>query len=147
MTTLRTGKASFKKIFVLKSSAGFTLVEVILSVVILSIGLVAVNQTLLRSLSILSYSQTRFQANRLMENKIWEIQNQASVKKKAPPSKEDGVLLGAKRTFTYQLQSVSVRGSAFLYEIRMAIHWLESGQDKGLSRSFYALLPYTPPVA
>ncbi len=124
-----------------KSQTGFTLMEVILSVMILSVGLIAVNQTLLRSLSILHFSETRFEANRLAENKIWEIQDAALHHGKAPQRKEEGVLLGARKTFSYQLQALTVRGSDFLYEIRMAIHWLEAGKENGLSRSFYARLP------
>ncbi len=124
-----------------KSQNGFTLMEVILSVMILSIGLIAINQTLLRSLSLLHYSETRFEANRFAENKIWEIQDAAFHQGKAPQRKEEGVLLGSHKTFSYHLQAVTVRGSEFLYEIRMAIHWLEAGKENGLSRSFYARLP------
>ena len=145
--TLQIGKRNQKGHLIPRASAGFTLIEVILSVVIHSVGLVAVNQTLLHSLSVLSYSQTRFQANRLAENKMWEIQNQTFSKNQPPPRRDEGVLLGTNRTFSYQLQSVSVRGSEFLYEIRMVIHWLESGREKGLSRNFYARLPYSSPVA
>ncbi len=142
MTTLITG-SSVPEHSALKKN-GFTLIEVLISVMILSFGLIAVNQTLLQSLSILNYAQTRFQASRAAEKKIFEIQNQAWHQKKAPKPKESGVLLGDRKTFTYLLQSAGVRGSEFLYEVRMAIQWLESGKEKGLTRSFYARLPYVP---
>ena len=123
---------------------GFTLIEVMLSVVLLSVGLVAINQALLKSLSTLAYLQTRGQANSITQNKIWEIQSAAWNQNEAPSRKEDGVLLGTHQAFNYKLQSVTVRGSELLYEIRLAVRWLESGKELGLQRSFYARLPPPP---
>lgn len=125
---------------------GFTLIEVMLSVTLLSLGLIAVNQTLLSSLSILNYSDTRFDADQAAQHKIFEIQDQALHHKQAPRAKEEGVLLRGRKTFSYLLQSVSVRGSQSLYEVRLRVQWLDAGKEKGLNRTFYARVPSIPQV-
>jgi prepilin-type N-terminal cleavage/methylation domain-containing protein len=140
MMTLRIGRRIMAR--GVRKEIGFTLIEVLLSVMILSFGLIVVNQTLLRSLSHLSYSQARFQANQVMERKIFETRKKAWSEKKRPPSRDNGVLLENRTSYSFESQSVSVRGSKFLYEVRMAIHWLDSGKEKGFSRTFYIQLPY-----
>jgi len=121
---------------------GFSLVEVLLSVVILSAGLVAVNQTLLQSLAAADYVNTRAQADQASEKKIWEIKNSAWVDRVPPPLREEGMLLEGRNVFPYQVRSVSVRGSRFLHEVRLSARWVDSGRQKGLTRTFYARLPY-----
>ncbi len=124
--------------------SGFSLIEVLLSVVILSTGLVLINQTLLRSLTAADYANTRARADQAVEKKIWEVKSLAWAERSRPPAREEGVLLEGKETFPYELQSVGVRGSDFLYEVRLAVKWLNSGREKGLTRAFYARLPNEP---
>lgn len=123
------------------AQAGFSLIEVLLSVVILSAGLVLINQTLLQSLVAADYANTRARADRAANKRIWEVKSLVWTERARPPVKEDGVLLEDKDTFTYQINSTGVRGSQFLYEVRLSLKWLNSGREKGLTRAFYARLP------
>jgi type II secretory pathway pseudopilin PulG len=132
-------KTRFKSL--LFSQVGFSILEVVLSVVLVSVGLVAVSQTSLFSLSTLNYANVRFEANRAAEEKIWEVQNQALRWGQRPPATEEGQLLGTERIFAYHLQSVPLQGSSFLFEVRLSVQWLSSGKRNTLNRDFYARLP------
>lgn len=140
MMTLPIGNS--KTCIRLQEQGGFSLIEVVLCVVLLSVGLIAINQTLLKSLSTLSYIEHRYEADRIAQNQIWEIQNQAWYEKKSPLPRDKGVLLGSSKTFSYDLRSAQL--SAFLYEVRLTVEWPESGKNKGLTRAFYASLPPLP---
>lgn len=121
----------------LKSQSGFTLIEIILSVVILSVGLIAVDQILLSSLTTLRYVKTRAEADRVLTHKIWEVENQVKHTHRFPATPDTGVLLGTDKTFTYYLQSNSE--SAFLKQMRLSVNWPDAGRMQGISRTFYVL--------
>jgi prepilin-type N-terminal cleavage/methylation domain-containing protein len=142
MMILPTGSSKASKETLARRQVGFSLVEVMICVVILSLGLFSVNQTLLRSLSSLHYIETRFEANRVAENKIWEIQNQALHQKVAPGSRESGTLLGADKTFEYEASAHPIDHMNRLYKVRFVVRWLESGREKALIRNFYIRFPY-----
>ncbi len=125
----------------LKLESGFSLIEVILSVVILSVGLIAINRTLLNSLSVLGYSKTRSEAERVASNKIWEIQSLAIHQNIKPEASESGELLAQTKTFSYNLLSAPAGGMDLLREVRLQVKWPESGRIQGLKRAFYVLLP------
>ncbi len=124
-----------------KGQSGFSLIEVVLSVIVLSVGLIAVNQTLLFALSSLNYADIRMQADQLAEEKIWEVQSTARHSAQKPPVREEGEILGSDRAFNYILQSVAVRGSSYLYESRLSLEWRDSGKKNKIVRHFYASLP------
>lgn len=138
--TLPTGKRRPRGQGKLKrDAAGFTLIEVLLSVVILSAGLVAVDQILLRLAGHTGYLEHRGEASRLAANKKWEAEQEAEKKGSAPTGQ--GVLLGARKAFSYQLKSKGVEGQAGLLEMELAVGWEESGIKKDIHRTFYLSLP------
>ncbi len=132
---------SLGRFFPASGQRGFSLIEALLSVVILSIGLVLINQALLYSLTASDYANTRAEVNQSADKKIWEVKNAAWSQGVIPPFREEGVLLEGKDSFPYEMRSVGVRGSQFLYEVRLKVNWLNSGRQKGLTRTFYARLP------
>ena len=126
-----------------KSQSGFSLIEVMLCVVMLSVGLVAVNRTLLTSLGAMSFAVMRAEADRVTADKVWEIQSNARNRNQPPASSESGTLLGSEKTFEYDLKSAAT-GNGRLREVRLAVHWKNSGKEQGLTRAFYVLLPNVP---
>lgn len=132
----------------LKSQRGFTLVELLLSIVILSAGLVVINQTLLASASSLSYVDNRTTANHVMANKIWEIGDQAD-RGKLFQKTERGIIAAGEKKIDYKLNafpaetgpsSSGERDESSLIPMTLAFQWEQTGRKKSISRSFYTLV-------
>lgn len=120
------------------NSRGFTLVEVILSIVILVVGLIAVQKTLLGSLSAISLIENWDQAEGLLQEKIWENKRIAIEKPKSlKPTQQHGVLLGKNRTYMYDLAIRSISTDESLMEAHMKISWENRGIRHSLPRVFY----------
>ncbi len=117
---------------------GFTLVELLLSIVILASGLVVIDQILLASVSSLSYVDNRTAANHMMANKIWEIGDQAG-RGKLFLTTESGVMASGDRKIDYQLSSSSAGSGSPLYSMVLTLQWEQTGRRKSISRSFYTL--------
>lgn len=72
------------------NSKGFTLVEVLISVVILSTGFVIVAQSLGRTQDALRISQNLVQASQIMEERLSEVEIDLRKSKKLSPSSASG---------------------------------------------------------
>lgn len=120
---------------------GFTLIEVLLSVVIFSAGVIAVLQVLMSSTMALSYVLQRSEANRLLAKKIWEIQMAVLQTGRLAQTQERGVLIGTDKTFDYQWLARPLDSKGALHETKMELAWSQSGVKKELSRTFYVLSP------
>ncbi len=124
------------------ATKGFTLVEVILSIVILVVGLIAVQRTLLGSVSALSLIENWDQAESLLQEKIWEYKRIAAEKPKTlKPTQQHGVLLGKNRTYLYDLVIRSINADATLMEAYLKIFWENQGVRHSLPRVFYLRVP------
>lgn len=125
---------------------GFTLIEVLVSVVILMAGVIVIDQILLVSMSRLGFLEHRFEANRLLTNKIWEVQDLINRTGAAPKNFDDSVLMGSERVYNYAMQSKSVGKTAGLYQADFRISWTEAGWAKKILRSYYFGIPYEKPA-
>jgi type II secretion system protein I len=122
---------------------GFTLIEVLLSVVILAVGIVAVQKVFIGSLSALSVIENWDQAEWLLQNKIWETERRLQEKPKSFPSvPRYEVLLGKHRAYQYDLNIRSISPDNNLLEAEAKISWENRGIRRSISRVFYLMVPY-----
>ncbi len=122
---------------------GFTLVELILSMVILAVGIVSVQRVFLNSFSALSVIERSSQAERLLEGKIWELGREVLEKGKEFQKRQDsGTLLGDDRTYQYDMTLHEIGPDAYLMEGVASISWGSSGSSRFLKRTFYLRVPY-----
>lgn len=125
---------------------GFTLIEVLVSVVILMTGVIVIDQILLASMSRLSFLEHRFEANRLLTNKVWEAKDLINRTGAPPKNFDDGVLMGSERVYNYAMQSKPAGKTAGLYRADFRIAWTEAGWAKKILRSYYFGIPYEKPA-
>ena len=122
---------------------GFTLIEVILSIMILALGIVSVQRVLLNSLSALSVIENWSQAQGLLENKIWEIEREIQEKgRKFQKRRENALLLGSNRVYQYDLSIREISPDAGLLEASAVIFWGRQGVGHAIKRTFYLTVPY-----
>ncbi len=122
---------------------GFTLVEVILSVVILTVGVISVQKILIGSLSALSVIENWDQSEWLLQGKIWEVKRRIQEKPQGfQPARKHEILLGKNRTYQYDLNIRSISPDNNLMEAEAEISWENRGIRRSVSRVFYLMVPY-----
>lgn len=128
----------------MNNQKGLSLVEMVLAVVVFSVGLVAIDQMLLASYSNFHYLSNRMEAERLLANKIWEIESRLSHGGAFPNAREAGNLMGTRKRYFYEIKTEtkaeSEQGSdpkMLLQEANLHLQWNETGRKKGFTRSFY----------
>jgi len=122
-------------------AGGFTLIEVLLSVLILSVGLIGVFRPLLASMSALEFIGNRSEASRLMIHLIWKHQEESRVLGEIVERLGQGELVGAESVYHYSLKAEPLSSRGRLYQVDYKISWHEGGRNKSLSRGAYLLLP------
>ena len=122
---------------------GFTLIEVILSIMILTLGIVSVQRVFMRSLSALSVIENRGQAEQLLEKKIWEIGEEVrTLGPKFRKRTESGLLLGSDRTYPYVININEISSDSNLLEAQIVVSWGNLGMAHAIRRTFYLMVPY-----
>ena len=121
-----------------QSNSGISLVEGLACVVILSIGIVAVYRPLLTSLSAVSYLETRGEANRLLENRIWEFKEQARTKRGLETQVHE-TLIGSRRTYLLEVRTIPLDSGENLKLCRseFSLSWKAGGQMKRINRTIF----------
>jgi prepilin-type N-terminal cleavage/methylation domain-containing protein len=89
---------------------GFTLIEVVLSIVVLAVGLVFVQRTLLGSFTALNTIEHWSQAEQILDEKIWDVKRRV---------REQG------RTVQRESQNEMFLGNEKVYRGNMDIHWMD----------------------
>jgi type II secretion system protein I len=115
----------------------FTLVEVMVALAILSSGLVAVYQGLLGLMDAIESLSNRLQAECLIDNKIWEIEN--DIKSPATSKEKEagtGILAKAKG-LEWQTSALPLKEAGSLGEIKIVLSWQEKGRQAAVSRNAY----------
>ncbi len=121
--------------------AGFTLLEVLLSLVIIAVGLLAVYRPLLSATATMDHMDKRSAASYLMSDQLSVLQQKVSLYREAPPARKRGQIPYGKWTFDYDIQSLPVQKAGGLYEAKFDVSWPEGGRRKHVSRSTYVLVP------
>lgn len=122
---------------------GFTLIEVILSIMILVLGIVSVQRVFIGSLSALNVIENWSQAERFLEEKIWGLEREVREQgRKFTKLSDSGLILGSDRTFLYDMSLREISPDAHLMEARSVISWGEQGGARSIKRTFYLMVPY-----
>ena len=128
----------------MKRHNGIALLEVLVSVAILCSGLIVVFQPLLASLSVFNYAAYRLEADRLLANHIWELEDAAKRGAASLPAGDSGVLIGRERAFSYKMTATPLSQDEKLHRLDFDVSWTSGGGTKNMSRSMYLLLPHAP---
>lgn len=122
---------------------GFTLIEVILSIMILALGIVAVQRVFVKSLSSLSVLENWGQADRLLEEKIWELETEAREQgARFQKKQEQSLLLGIHRVYQYHMNIRELSPDGNLMEAQAMVSWGQEGIHRSIKRTFYLRMPY-----
>lgn len=131
------------KVFRFGGRRGFTLIEVILSIVILAAGIIAVQRVFIGTFSALSVIENWSQAERLLEQKIWSLEREVREKgRKFKRRQESGLLLGADRTYQCDVSLRELGPDANLLEAQAVVSWGKQGVGRSIKRTFYLMVPY-----
>ncbi len=122
-TMLRTGK----KIRV----AGFTLVEVMVSVTILAVCLTLILNSYVRSVKAIELSDDFFKSALLFENKLYEMHNS-----KVDEGFQDGVFSDFGKRFSWKLDVVELEDFP-IKETELEILWDQGSKEKSVSAVTY----------
>lgn len=122
----------------MKQNLGFTLIEVILSVMVFSIGLTAVYRPLISSLDAIDYAESRLEMNRLVSNQIWEWE-QVVKQSGYPLTNNKGILLGGKKAFHYFADIRTIGLEPLLQQVKIKVEWTGLGRKQQTSREIYVL--------
>jgi len=123
----------------MQTQKGMTLFEVLVAVVILSGGLLMVYRPFLSCLAAVYESEYRIQANRLIRNELWLLQETASRTHKLPleaPSLK--TLTSGNRAYEYSVSWKPFDVDKRLYKVHAAISWKTGARKRMLYRSVYA---------
>ena len=122
---------------------GFTLIEAILSIVILAIGIVSVQRVFLGSFTAVHVIDHWSQAERLLEEKIWDAGRRVLEEGEAFRMRKDsGLLLSGKQAYHYDMQIRPLEPRARLLMADAAISWGRQGMSRSIRRTFYVSVPY-----
>lgn len=122
------------------NNQGFSLVEILLCVVVLAGGIVIVYQPLLSSFQTLKYLDHRLEADRYLENRIWETQNDVYVQKRVPADLEEQVTFSDGRSVKYGVKTQPIWTDKLFLSL-FSMKWLQAGREKLIVREAYIRVP------
>lgn len=117
-------------------ASGFTLVEVMVSVVILSVGIIVIYESFLTSLDTLQLFFNRLNANLILTEKLWQAQD--SFEQAGGvflPLRSAGEIIMANKEFDWQLNLKEWDSRQDLFIACAQVSWQEGQKLRVLSRS------------
>jgi prepilin-type N-terminal cleavage/methylation domain-containing protein len=131
-----------------RSNKGFTLTELLLSVVILSFGLVAIIGTYLTAANALDHSQNRLEAVAFLQDKLVTL-NQDIMEQQFPEAVSESVLLNHRpATYILDISALAVTDKPDLSDkldlAKLSLAWKERNIDKDVS--VFTYLEKKPPT-
>jgi len=115
----------------------FTLLEVMLAVSILSIGLVAVVRSYTTSLHALRVSKDYLVANLLLEEKIWQKQEEKIRLGGVMPEDQDDKFNSPFDNFSYKINFEEEGDLPLLYKSTFEVSWQKRNQKRSTSCLLY----------
>lgn len=119
---------------------GFTLVEILVTLIILSVGIVAIFKTYLISLDQINHLTYRLYATTILDNQISSVERMLRAYQVLPLelTHEEEVNLGHKTIlFEQELNIGQVDEYLDVFQIEVTLKWMENDRPKQLSRSAY----------
>ena len=123
---------------------GFTLVEILLTVVVLGIGSVMVQTSLLRSAGIVSRTDNLLRAQVWMDEKLWEAREKAVYAEFPSAEGDSGSFVQSRRTFDWSLEVRPAHVGSGIDALRLVVRWPEGADTAEAVRETYVLLPQNP---
>lgn len=117
---------------------GFLLLEVLLAVTILSLGLVLVLRSFVSSLKAIKISQDILVANLLLEQKIWQKQQELARGAQLSFLDEDGSFSAPFESFSYRISFTKEGDLPLLYRTTFQVLWQRA--NKKHSRNYLTYL-------
>lgn len=118
------------------SKKGFTFIEIMVTLAILSAGLVSVYRSLFILLDSIGFVSSRLQAQCLVDNKVWEIENNLKPTLIGAELGKDASL-GKLKDFRWQINISPIKGLPGLSNMRVAVLWQEKGRQAEVARDTY----------
>lgn len=120
---------------------GFTLIEVLLSVVILSIGIIGVSRPFLASLNSLDYLNRRSEVSRLLTQKYWELESESEKLGQLNQRAGKGDLVGSRDMYHYKMRATPVPPGEGLHRLDFRVSWSQAGTHKTLDKEMFLYVP------
>lgn len=122
-------------------SAGFTLVEVMVTVAILAFGIVAIYEALFISMNTFGFYSNYLDTQDWVNEKISETQNQLTQAQLLEPGETSGQIVRDQKTFDWSVIISPVNEEQRLYKIDVTLSWKQGGKRVRTSRTVYLLAP------
>ncbi len=120
---------------------GFTLIEVLISVVILSASLITIYRPLLGSVSAIHYTDSRIEGNRIISEKLWRIQQDVYDSGVLTKRKDKGEIIGNERVYNFKFDTNALEIHDYLVEASYQLNWISSGRKKSIRHTSYITRP------
>lgn len=122
-----------------KGRAGFTLVEIVVSVAILSFGVVVLFEAFFICLDVFTYSLRSMNVQRWVHEKIWETEDELTRLGMLERGERKGSFTEEGKKFDWTM-SVNLKGEtqeAYLYTLDLMIYWVQGNRKVRLSQTAY----------
>lgn len=120
---------------------GFTLVEVVLSLVILTAGIAAVYRPLISGMSSMNYLGQRMEAEQILVQKIWEFDLQANTMGGLLQKTNRDVVTSRTKTYTVKLSAEPHPAFQQLQTVEGTVFWQAGNRSRSLRRTAYIWIP------
>jgi hypothetical protein len=97
---------------------------------------------MLSAVGALSYLDSRNTGQRVMNQKMWELEDEVRFSKSRIDMNREEPLLAHDKNFSYRVYSRPLGDKKGLNQIRMELSWKQGGEVKNIVREFYVLFPY-----
>ncbi len=120
------------------SLTGFTLIEIMVSVVVLAIGIIAIFEAFLMSLDITGFFNSRLNAQSFIHEKFFQIQELLDLPQGAfAPSSDSGTVTIASKQFNWQMNLVLTDVQQELYTVNIVMSWQEGNKSQRIQRATF----------
>lgn len=121
-----------------RSRRGFTLVEIMVTVVILSLGILAIYESFFISLDAFNYYVNSLNAQAWINEKIWEFQNQMVAIEFLELGDKRGSFIANDKDFHWSVYVNPIDEEYDAYRLDVSLFWQEGKRERFLYRAAYA---------
>ncbi|MFC1645931.1 prepilin-type N-terminal cleavage/methylation domain-containing protein [Candidatus Omnitrophota bacterium] len=122
---------------------GFTLIEIMVTVVILSFGILAIYESLFISLDAFNYYSNYLNAQRWANEKVWELQNQLLLSEPLTADDNRGAFTINNKNFNWSVSIKPIDMKYGLYKLDVSLFWQEGSRERFVYRGAFATTQIT----